>query len=85
MSYIGQTPTVGNFQACDAISATATDTFNLLVGGVAISPQSAQHCLISLNDFVAGYFNTTSAIDAMDFKMSSGNVDSGTISLYGIT
>jgi hypothetical protein len=49
MSYIGQTPTVGNFQVCDAISATATDTFNLLVGGVAISPQSAQHCLVSLN------------------------------------
>ena len=42
MSYIGRTPTVGNFQVCDAISATATDTFNLLVGGVAVSPQSAQ-------------------------------------------
>ena len=34
--------------------------------------------------FTAGYFNTTSAIDALQFKMSSGNVDSGTITLYGI-
>jgi len=36
------------------------------------------------NDFVAGYFNTTSAIDEFQFKMSSGNIDSGTIKLYGI-
>ena len=41
MAYIGSQPTVGNFQACDAISATATATFNLTVGSVAISPQSA--------------------------------------------
>jgi len=34
--------------------------------------------------FVAGYFNTTSAINAIDFKMSSGNIDDGQISLYGI-
>ena len=49
MAYIGVQPTLGNFQACDAITTSATDTFNLLVGGVAISPQSAQHCLVSLN------------------------------------
>ena len=34
--------------------------------------------------FVAGYFNTTSAIDEIQFKMSSGNIDSGTIEMYGI-
>tara|TARA_B100000674_G_C37804342_1_gene898014 strand:- start:19 stop:630 length:612 start_codon:yes stop_codon:yes gene_type:complete len=33
----------------------------------------------------AGYFNTTSAIDAIQFKMSSGNIDSGVIKMYGIT
>ena len=49
MAYIGAQPTFGNFQACDAISTSATDTFNLTVGGVAISPVSAQHCLVSLN------------------------------------
>ena len=36
------------------------------------------------NDFVAGYFNTTSAIDAIQFKMESGNIDAGTIKLYGL-
>jgi hypothetical protein len=35
-------------------------------------------------DFVAGYGNTTSAVDAIQFKFDSGNIDSGTIKLYGI-
>jgi len=34
--------------------------------------------------YSAGYGNTTSAIDAVKFVMSSGNIDSGTIKLYGI-
>jgi len=33
----------------------------------------------------AGYFNTTSAINAIDFKMSSGNIDSGVIKMYGLS
>ena len=33
---------------------------------------------------IAGYANTTSAVDAIKFVMSSGNIDSGTIKLYGI-
>ena len=32
----------------------------------------------------AGYFNSTSAVDAIQFKMSSGNIDAGDICLYGI-
>ena len=39
--------------------------------------QAQQYC--------AGYFNTTSAIDAIVFQMSSGNIDSGTIKLYGVS
>ena len=35
--------------------------------------------------YTAGYFNTTSAVDAIQFKMSSGNIDAGDICLYGIT
>jgi hypothetical protein len=34
--------------------------------------------------FVAGYGNTTSAVDAVQFKMSSGNIDSGQILLFGL-
>jgi hypothetical protein len=39
----------------------------------------------SQNNYSAGYFNTTSAIDAIQFKMTSGNIDSGVIKLYGIS
>ena len=38
----------------------------------------------SMDGFVAGYANTTSAIDAVQFKASSGNIDAGDICLYGI-
>ena len=38
----------------------------------------------SQNPYTAGYFNTTSAINAVQFKMASGNIDAGKIKLYGI-
>ena len=34
--------------------------------------------------YVAGYGNITSAVNAVQFKMASGNIDSGTIKMYGI-
>ncbi len=39
---------------------------------------------IQANDYMAGYGNTTSAVDAVQFKFSSGNIDSGVIKLYGV-
>ena len=39
----------------------------------------------SMNHNIAGYANTTSAVDAVQFKMSSGNIDSGVIKLYGVS
>jgi|TARA_Y100000289_G_C3840403_1_gene108225 hypothetical protein len=38
----------------------------------------------ALDTYVAGYFNTTSAIDEIQFKMASGDIDAGDICLYGI-
>ena len=38
----------------------------------------------SLDFYMSGYFNTTADITAIQFKMSSGNTDAGTIKLYGI-
>ena len=38
----------------------------------------------SWKGFIGGYGNTTSAIDAIQFSMSSGNIDAGDICLYGI-
>ena len=34
--------------------------------------------------YAAGYFNTTTALNAISFKFSSGNIDAGTIAMYGI-
>ena len=36
------------------------------------------------DQYQAGYMNTTTAINAIQFKMSSGNIDAGKIKLYGI-
>jgi hypothetical protein len=46
------------------------------------SNQNTYHDL-TMNTFIAGYGNTTSAVNAIRFQMSSGNFD-GTIYLYGI-
>ena len=37
------------------------------------------------NTFTAGYFNTTAALDEFQFKMNTGNMDTGTIKLYGVS
>ena len=50
MAYIGNKPTVGNFQICDAISVVnGQAAYTMQVGGVNVSPQSASHMIVSLN------------------------------------
>jgi len=39
----------------------------------------------SIECFIGGYFNTTSAINAIDFEMASNNIDSGVIKMYGLS
>ena len=39
---------------------------------------------IQAQDHAAGYANTTSAVNAVQFKFASGNIDSGKIKMYGI-
>jgi hypothetical protein len=43
-----------------------------------------QHNNYAFDNYTAGYCNVTAAIDGVQFSMSSGNIDSGTIKLYGI-
>tara|TARA_R100001440_G_scaffold1394_2_gene4635 strand:+ start:82 stop:657 length:576 start_codon:yes stop_codon:yes gene_type:complete len=38
----------------------------------------------SQKQHLGGYGNTTSAVDAIQFKMDSGNIDAGTIKMYGV-
>ena len=46
--------------------------------------QNTYHNL-AMQTLTAGYGNTTSAVDAVQFKMDTGNIDAGTIQLIGIT
>ena len=39
----------------------------------------------ALNGFQAGYVNSTSAVNAVQFKMTGGNIDSGVIKMYGLS
>ena len=43
-----------------------------------------QNSPLSADTFTTGFANSTSAVNGIQFKMSSGNIDSGTIKLYGI-
>ena len=86
-----------SYQRLDA-GRTGNDSDSGLVGTLQLfSPSSttfAKHFIYngnthksnnqSMGAFVAGYFNTTSAIDAINFQFASGNIDSGKIKLYGI-
>ena len=62
----------------DPSSTTFVKHFVTNFGSISDNPSTS-------NNYAAGYFNTTSAIDAIQFKFASGNIDAGTISLYGIS
>ena len=38
----------------------------------------------STDNYTAGYINVTAAIDEISFKFGSGNIDAGTIHMYGV-
>ena len=53
MSYIGKTPTVGNFQVCDAISVVNNQAaYTMQVGSVNVEPETANHMIVSLNGVI---------------------------------
>ena len=93
MAYIGKTPTVGNFQVCDAISVVnGQAAYTLQVGSANVIPQSANHMIVSLNGViqkpgssftVSGstmtFASNLATGDSIDFVQILGNVlDIGT-------
>ena len=68
---------VGKLTIFDPSSSTFVKHFISTINSYTPTPNSQ-------NDFIAGYFNTTTAITRFQFKMSSGNIDSGIIKLYGV-
>ena len=67
---------VGSLQIFNPSSTTYVKHF---IGSITKNSYN-DYCI---NDFTAGYGNTTSAVNAIQFKMSSGNFD-GTLKLYGV-
>ena len=47
--------------------------------------QQAHQNDLSLVGYVSGYWNTTTAITRVQFKMSSGTIDAGVIKMYGVS
>ena len=63
--------------------SSTTFVKNFLFRGISPYPSSDSDGM--KDQLVAGYANTTSAVNAIQFKMLSGNIDSGTIKLYGVS
>ena len=86
--YIGKTPTVGNFQVCDAISVVnGQAAYTLQVGGSNVEPESANHMLVSLNGILQNpgssftisgstmtFASNLATGDVIDFVQILGNV-----------
>jgi hypothetical protein len=100
MAYIGKTPTVGNFQKCDAISVVnGQAAYTLQVGGSNVSPETPNHVLVSLNGVLQAptdsytisgstltFASNLATGDVIDFVMLLGNVlDLGTPSDNTVT
>ena len=49
MPYVGRQNVTGEFIKLDAITTSATNTFNLLRNGAAFSPATAEQCIVSVN------------------------------------
>ena len=87
MPFIGQQPITGAYSKLDAITTSATATYNLLLDGSAYSPASANHLLVSLNGVmqapqdsftVSGstiiFDSALTSSDSIDFIMALGDV-----------
>ena len=69
---------VGTLQIFDVASTTKVKHYTSIVNNYRTNDDT-------YNVFTGGYANTTSAVNAIQFKCSSGNTDSGIIKMYGIS
>ena len=74
----------GNDESCSGYLELYNPSSTTFVKHFMARTQCYAYNNYSMDNYVAGYCNTTSAIDGVRFKMSSGNIDAGTIKLYGI-
>ena len=81
MAYIGKSPTIGNFVKLDAITTSSTNTYNLLNGGVAFTPESANHMIVSLNGVIQSPGSSFSISGSTTSRMTYRYLLHGSLSL----
>jgi len=86
-AYQNLTYTTGadNDQACSGILKLYAPSDTTYVKQFMARFNDAQKDNYTIDDFSAGYINTTAAIDEISFKFSSGNIDAGTIKMFGVS
>ena len=73
----------GSMTFIKKLTASSSGTLTFVKQFISRS-RNTHHADYSIDGFVAGYCNVTAAIDGVQFKFASGNIDSGTIKMYGI-
>jgi hypothetical protein len=87
MPYIGKSPVSGGFHKLDNLTASATATYALTLGGAAYYPETANHLIVSLNGVtqapqdsytVSGsnlvFDSALTASDTIDYIIALGDV-----------
>ena len=67
----------GSLRIFNPADTTFVKHFIATCNSASVEPMTTQ-------TFLGGYFNTTSAITGIQFKQNTGNIDAGTIKMYGI-
>ena len=86
MPYVGRENITGEFIKLDAITTSATNTFNLLRNGAAFAPGTTEQCIVSVNGVtqapqdafnISGsqiiFTETLSASDVIDYILVMGS------------
>jgi hypothetical protein len=94
MPYIGKSPVGGGFHKLDNLTASATATYALTLGGAAYYPETANQLLVSLNGVIQApqdsftvsgsnlvFDSALTASDSIDFVVALGDV----LGVQGVT
>jgi len=73
-----------NDQSCSGTLTIYNPSDTTFVKHFIANTHNAHHGDYAMNNFIAGYVNTTTALTRVRFKFESGAIASGTIKLYGI-
>jgi len=82
---IGDSTGYDDDQACSGVMTLYAPSSTTYVKHFTVQIHQSSGSNFANNTFVAGYVNTTSAVDALQFSFDVGNIDAGKIHLYGVS